>query len=382
MINRVCLIVNYNLYESKRVFSQGLASALQRLGVEVLIIDVKQEGLNAARIEELKAFDPDLMASFNSFAPDKSGKYIWDYLQIPTLSMLVDPALYAAGISPDPYSLISCVDLDDVESLRQNGYEKVFFLPHATSLDSSPPVDKCYDVVMTGSCYDYESLRSYWQDNLSPEIQRVLEEAIELVLSPGAISLMKALATSWGKSGLNPEGVDFHQLFFFLDNYTRGYDRVELIRSLPDTEVHVFGKLGHYHQTARRGWEYYLRGMPKVTIHPPLLFQDALLMQKQAKICLNSMPFFKNGSHERILTSLAAGAVPITSESLWTKSEFEDGKDLLIYVPGHYEGLEQSIQNLLTHEEQRKVIVERGSQKVAKRHTWDTRAEELVQFIQ
>ncbi len=378
MIDRICLIVNYNLYESKRVFAADFAAALQRHGVEVLIVDVMNKGFGADEAHQIIDFGPELLASFNSFVPDASGRYLWDYLRIPTLSILVDPAIYATGMPPSPDLLVSCVDRTDKEWLQEQGYEPVFFLPHGVAIDDLPPQKKIYDVVLTGTCYDYESLQKHWEANLPTHFHRILEQAAEQVLAPGCISLLEALTQALKLDGIETTENEFYTLFTYLDYYTRGIDRVQLVRSLPNTSIHIFGELGTDHPSAKKGWDYYLKGMPHVTIHPSLNFEEALLIQKKSKICLNSMPFFKDGSHERILTALAADAVPLTSETKWVREEFIDNEELLIYCPGNYQNLEKRIQDLLAHEDKRSKIAQKGKDKVALRHTWDSRAKELI----
>lgn len=378
-IKKICLLTNYNLYESKRRFTAGFKEALDRKGIETAVFDWQKKDPGENFLESIRSFQPDLILSFNSFAPASSGKQIWELLDIPTLFCIVDPCLYYANLQPHPNLLLSSVDRYDTEILKQNGYSKVFFMPHAVDAVKGEARDeKVIDILLTGSCYDYESLKEDWEAKLPAAVHRVLENASERVLGPGCVPLLQALVDAWNDSGLDGAAIDFYGLFYYLDYYTRGLDRINLIKSFKNVPVHVFGDLAKDHPSARKGWGYYLQDMPNVTIYSPLRYEAALKMQNKAKFCLNSMPFFKNGSHERILTSLSAGAVPITSESLWTKEEFDDGEDLLIYQPGSYEGLEEKVLRLLADENRRKEIAFIGRNKVQSLHTWDNRAELLL----
>lgn len=376
MTDRILLITHYNQYETKRLFTAYLAEALNQCGAKALVLDW---GKNRADFKRLiKEFEPDLMLSFNSAERTASGEYLWDILKIPLLFVVVDPVIYYANVSPSPYSILACVDRNDVQTLAENGYSRMFFLPHATAAYPVTDKERPYDVVLTGSCYDYESLKEDWTAHFPTQIHPVIEASVELVLGPGCISIAQAISETWHLAHLPPEGVDFRQLYYYIDYYSRGLDRVNLVKAMRNVNVHVFGEFGQGHPSAKKGWDYYLKDLPNVTLHGPLNFNEALSVQQQAKICLNSMPFFKNGSHERILTSLAAGAVPLTSDSIWTHEEFVDNQDLLIYTPGSYADLGERVNALLENEPLRAEIAQRGREKVMSRHTWLNRAQEIL----
>lgn len=101
---------------------------------------------------------------------------------------------------------------------------------------------------------------------------------------------------------------------------------------------------------------------------------------KKAKICLNSMPFFRNGTHERIFTGLASGALPITSESEYLRESFIDGESLVYYRSPNWSAVAPVIQDLLKNEDKRRQMVEKGRKLVAAEHTWDAKVDRLEQI--
>lgn len=380
MINKICLITNYNLYESKRCFTEGLSAALNRLNVETKIIDVRENALGAAEISSIVRFGPQITCSFNSLLAMSDNRFVWDFLEIPHLSILVDPALYSINLTNSPYSILSSVDRFDCENLRSNGFQNVFFWPHAVesnvALDEKE--DRPIDVVFLGSCYDYETLRATWKETLSKEQCLVLEDAVDIVLSEVGTSLAAALVKAWNASKLVPQGVDFMTLFYFLDYYTRGKDRVDLINSIRDAHVHVFGELARDIAGSLMGWPQYLSGHPHATIHPPVNFSGIFDILKKSKICLNSMPFFKNGSHERVFTSLMCGALPLTTDNLYFQEIFGPQKDVLFYRSNHLDQVNEMVNACLRDEKKRRQTAHRGREIVMKEHTWDRRAEQLL----
>ena len=382
-MQKICFIVNYNLYESKRHFTVKLAEAFERKGVKTKIIDVDENSLSAELIQDLKAFEPDLTASFNTLLPVSEGRFLCDFLQIPHWSILVDPLFYSLQYTRSPYSWISCVDRSDVAYLQGMGFERGFFFPHGVERDLEPGDEKrIYEVVFFGTCYDYESLRASWQQRQPQEISKVLDEAIELFSSDIRLSLADALAKAWSNSKLDPVKADFPALFYYLDNYTRGKDRVELIRAIKDVPVHVYGDLSRDNVAAILGWRQYLKNQKNVTIHPSVPYGDALQILKQSKFCLNSMPFFKNGSHERVLIGLAAGAVPITTENLYFQEEFTPGKEVIFYPMNQYASVNEPLHRLLADETARQAAAAAGGKKVLANDTWDKRTEIISDLFQ
>ena len=379
MLKKVCLLVNYNLYQSKRYFSKKLAEAMSRAGIEVKFIDVREQKIDEEISAEIQLFNPDITCSFHNFIQDKKQKFLWDYLKIPHVSFLVDPAPYSLHLTKSPYSILSCVDRFECASLKDIPFDKVFFWPHAVEEDlETGKGDRPYDVVFFGSCYDYESLYQYWHEELPISLCEILDHAIEIILSDKFISLFAALASAWENSHLPYQGIDFHKLFYYLDQYTRGKDRVELLSSIDnDTTVHVFGELMVDNSIVKHGWGHYLEDKPNIVIHPSVPFEQSLDILKQSKICLNSMPFFKNGSHERVFTGLACGCLPLTTDSLFWQECFSH-QELLTYRPSQWSEVNEIIKTTLQNENKRKEMAQLGRQNVMKNHTWDKRVEQLT----
>lgn len=382
-LHKICLITKFNGYESKRYFTQKLAEAMQRHGINTKIIDAQQETIGPETIQSIKKFAPDFTCSFNSFEPMDDKHYLWDFLKIPHISFLVDPSFYSTKLINSPYSIISCVDRSDCEIIASNEFERVFFWPHAVEreLAAEKNEKRIYDVVLLGSCYDYESLRMAWRQRNPVALNKVLDDAIDLVFSNEQISLGYALAHAWQASQLDPQGVDFATLYYYFDNYTRGKDRVELIRSIKNANVHIFGELAIDNAVGVLGWDNYLASCPNVTIHPSTLFGEGLEVIKRSKIILNSMPFFRDGTHERIFTGLACGCLPITSESKYLREQFIEGENLLFYHANKRDDVNGMIDDLLSNEEKRHEMAAKGREVVMQRHTWDQRVEELMTKI-
>jgi spore maturation protein CgeB len=376
---RICLVAFFNQYESKRYFCDRLAEALKKEGVETLLVD-PPVGLISGEIQtQINSFRPDFLISFNSTHVDERGKYYWDYLEVPYLNALVDPAFYAVDMARSPLTFFTTVDREDCAWMRKNGVKNTFFWPHA--VEANPPlqrgVEKLFDVVFLGTCTDFLGLQMEWQSQLTEGEIAVLKTAIDRMLSPPLSSLSQALAGSFAEQHQDPAQFNFKKVFHYLDNYVRGKDRYELIRSLKGVQVHLFGEPSWNNPQTSGAWKHYIKDLDHVTLHPPVGYKESFKIAQQAKICLSSSPFFKHGSHERILNAFISGAVPLTTHNGFVEEFFSPGEDLLTYLPGKWEGVNDQVKSLLANEKKRAEMAELGKSKVLAHHTWDNRAKEL-----
>ena len=86
MLERICFLVNYNLYGSKRHFTAELAEALKRCGLEVKMIDTDGREVGPELLEEIRTFSPQLTASFNTILPNDQGYYLFGLFKNPPSS--------------------------------------------------------------------------------------------------------------------------------------------------------------------------------------------------------------------------------------------------------------------------------------------------------
>lgn len=380
MIQKICLIVFHNQYDSKLHFAEKLSESLHRLRVKTLLIFPEQGILGVAHYKAIRQFDPDFTLSFNTIMPTE-GHYLWDLMGIPHLAALVDPAFGAIDMTHSPQIFFSTVDRSDCAWLMKNGVDQVFFWPHGVEKEvAEVPWSEIrpFDVAFLGTFTDFEGLKMEWQKELSPGEIAIVQHSIELVLNSPPFSLVEALAESVKKSTSDPRTLNYKRIFYFLDNYTRGKDRFELVRSITGRTIHIFGEPSWNNPLQNVSWPSYFSQQDNIVFHPAVSYADSFAIMRQSKICLNSNPFFKHGSHERILNALSCGAVPLTTHNGFVEEYFTVGEDLLTYKLGHWDKVNEAVENLLGNEKERVGMVIKGKEKVLKEHTWDVRAKQLL----
>lgn len=385
MLKKVCILVDWNMYEVVRHFTKKLAEAMERKGIRTEIIDANEDDVDPSKFQSFMTNPPDITCSFNRIDKLKSGKYLWDFLKIPHVAFLVDPPLYYLDLTDSPYIILTSVDRSDTKAVRST-FPRVFFWPHAVEreLGSGMEVKRDIDAVFFGSCFDFIGLRKEWKRKLSPQLCWVIDFAIDIALINSAITLPDALSTSWEAAGLNKKTgqENFLLLYHYFEKFMIGKDRFELLSAIRDAEVHVYGEPFPLSKDKNLPkWSDYFPEKRNIVFHPPISYTQTFEILKRSKICLNSVPSFRDGTHERVFTGLASGSLVVTTESRYLSETFEHGKDILFYKANHWYEVNDWINEYLKDENKRAAAAESGRQKVMQFHTWDTRVEQLLKEL-
>lgn len=368
-------------YDVLHHFRTGLTNALERQGVSTSLIDLE----NMDRSSFFKAIyssPPDYTLAFNGLQALSDGRFLCDELEIPNISWLVDSAHYALDFARSPFNILITPDKTSTDIFKSAGAKQTHFLPHAfeASLATSPDSERSIPLVFCGSLMDPIEKESLWKQHLPQNIAKGLIQAAEKTLSDpkqtyqGAFEELMKLNSDFF-SNLPQENIT--QLVMSLDGYIRAKDRINLLIALEGLPVQIYGNcLSH------RKWGDFLDlENGDYRISPAVNFGSAIMIMKNAQIVLNSSPMFKTGAHERIFYGLGLGAAVLTNETPWNQEHFSKD-ELLTYPSGNPKLMYDKIAYLLNHPEQLKEMAFKGQHKVMERHTWDVRAEQLLNLIE
>jgi spore maturation protein CgeB len=345
-MKKIDLLVGDNDYGTTLHFSKGLADALNKMGIQTRLFWVG-EGHFFHAFYTICQDPPDLTCSFSDISLNRTP--LGDLWHIPHLSLLVDPPIYSLHHCTGKYGWVSCVDEDDCVFLRAAGFPQVFFLPHAADCkwQTSVKKERPFEAVFFGTCLDYEEIALKWPK----KEKELLLAASEKVLTPNGPSIVQALAE------LGVKEYDLPRLHNEVDAYTRGKERIQLIRSLHSQKVHIWGN---------GVWKKYF---PELEVHPPATFEDVLLLMQQSKLVLNSSPRFKAGAHERIFYALMCGASVYTAENRYLKVQLPE---IFTCRLGEWEA--PSFKEWDGR-------AEIGQTTILRAHTWEIRAHTLVNSL-
>jgi glycosyltransferase involved in cell wall biosynthesis len=97
----------------------------------------------------------------------------------------------------------------------------------------------------------------------------------------------------------------------------------------------------------------------------------------QSKIVLNTLTWFKDGSHDRIFNGMLAGAVVVSDSSRYLKEQFENHRELELFELEEIETLPDIVEGLLSDLPRAQQMADRGRAAAQARHTWAHRAIEI-----
>lgn len=370
-------------------FTEKLSEALERQNqiCRLLTLDSnnKEEFLNA-----LIQTPPDCTLSFNALEPDSSGTFLCDMLKIPHVCCLVDSANTYFSLAKESidtlnkthYSILTSVDRDSCNILREIGVKNVFFLPHAVDKELSGDVEaeRPYDVVSFASPIDYVKERNSWEMHFPGSVVKALAQAAELALSNPNISYIRAFSKLFKLTHtdgtITPEIVKHATALNTLERYIRGIDRINVIKSVKSAKVDVFGTSQH-----GTSWGQFLNGLSNVQIHDSVPFDKTLHTMKNSKIILNSCSWIRDGGHERIFSAMACGALVITTRTPFLEESFFEGEEILFYDLNEWHRINELVEYYMSHHDERKNIALQGQKKVLQHHTWDNRAKVLIERL-
>lgn len=353
MVKRIDIFVPYrSLYGVLNKFTSDFAMALVRQGVSCRILEADRQDPQKF-LDQLFADPPDCTLSFNGLLPDDEGRFFCDLIQIPHVACLVDAPTHFMPLANSPLTIITSVDRNACAFFQDIDDHQAYFMPHGVDKDfKATQGSRNYDVVMLSSCIDYEAIKENWTKKFSPSIIQALNEAAEISLNQPKISYMHAFVQALDKQAklgksIDPQ-VNLVELLDMLEQYIRGRDRVELVRSIKNAQVDVFGA-----PDGAKSWSDFFKDMPNIRCHSQLPYDDALKVMQQAKIVLNSCAWIKDGLHERILAGTQAGALVVCQGNPYLKENFTDDKSLLYYNYGDWKSINEKIHYFLEHEQER-----------------------------
>lgn len=385
MIKRIDLFVpTRSRYEALNYFTNCLYQSFLRNGIQARLLDVQNRDPKPF-IDQILENPPDFTFSFNGVLPDEHGNFLCDVLKIPHVCFLVDSPHYYLLLIRSERNIITSVDRFGADFFKRLNFQNCFFIPHGVDINlfdrsPSPSSKRPYDVTMLSSFTDFEEIEAIWREKYDKPFVEALEDAVGIALKNPEIPYAQALSQAFDtyskkQGGIDPKKFDFITLLTEIENYIRGKDRFELIRSIKDAKVHLFGE-------GSQKWKALLKNPSNVIAYDSIPYMESIAVMQQSKIVLNSSPFFKYGSHERVFTGIAAGAFVLTNYNLYFNECFKDGESIGFYYPTQWHNVNAVINDYLSDSKKRVSIVEKGQEIVKNHHTWDNRARTLIKDIE
>lgn len=406
-LNRTMRIVLYeNVLPIMDYTADQFHKAFELLGHEVFVFHHNDFAGSSAALLEFAKDGIDFAIVFNntgSLMTDSEGRNFWELMDIPCINYLFDhPFYYEQVMEKMPTTaVVTCVDRNHVNYIRRfyPNVKHTFFFPLGSELiPQKLPLawkERPIDVLYVGNL-------KIMPDAPSSVISRVVERYLtghpSLTTETAFEHCLNALIRAHTRNDINVSNIEAFQdiellpedfeapselsvddsllkqvihKYRYTDMNVNSHFRKAMIVSLVNAgiDVHVYGN----------GWE-----LPELTSNPHFHFcgfvsqTECIEKMQQSKIVLNSMPWFKDGAHDRIFNAMLCHSVCVTDGSKYLMEQFTDQKEIVFYSLEEMEQLPVIVKSILYDPPGAELIAENGYQKAILSHNWETRALELL----
>lgn len=398
------LIFFVGVYDTLDLFTEELNAAFSKKGYETIILDVRNMQESLAKLAEFVKQPVMAAITFNNLAFNmelKQGENIWEQLDIPCINILMDhPCFYHEALVHAPCnSVVLCTDINHMKYV-QRFYPNILvsgFLPHAGCIHTEryKKLEKReIDVLYAGglSAYVNDAIRPDWSKYEKFDAGKLAEHVMEKLIETPTLTTEETVESVLLSQGIHLSNEELRLLITdmrYVEGMAVSYYRERAVKVLVEAgiRVTVYGV----------GWnKCSWASNPNLTYGGKISAREVLAKMKDSKIVLNTMTWFKDGTHDRVFNGMLAGAVAVTDTSGYMlenlKSLVELPKDagggyyteeaqLMFFELSQIEKLPEKIRYLLGHIEQAQKIAEQGYQIAKKHHTWDTRADEIEEAL-
>lgn len=370
--------------DTLNLFSDQLKQGFLELDYEIFDFDLRQSARSLGLLHEYMQSGPiTAMIAFNSLffgMTIPSGENMWEVLGIPCVNILVDhPYWYHNILMRMPVTgIVLCIDrnhMDYVNRFYSNIPFNGFIAHGGTALYSEhkPIFERKTDVLYAGSLYaDYIQ-----QPDLSGwdfPANRICERSIEYLLAhpENTIEAVVEQQLQLADVVLSDEELRrFISSCVHIERVVSSHYREQIVGSVARAGISL-----ELYGDGWSGCDWV--SLPNVHYGGRVAPEEILGMMENSKIVLNTLPWFKDGSHERVFNAMLCGAVAVSETSRYLKEVLPAGTWVPFDLsPESLLELPQRISDLLADESKLQKIASAGYELAVSAHTWKARAQEL-----
>ncbi|MCD7835131.1 MAG: DUF4422 domain-containing protein [Lachnospiraceae bacterium] len=267
---------------------------------------------------------------------------------------------------PEDYYIL-CQDKNYAELIRE--------YYHTENAIQFPPGGIERELICGERPYDIVFIGSFFEDN-GRELRGEAEEFYNYMLGHPDITFEQGIKQLFYKGGAADEA-SFLEMAALLKPACRmiiGHFRNAVITTILKAgfTLHVYGE-------SWRG--YKCSDGYNLVIHPQVTVEESLTELSKAKIGLNVMSWHKAGMTERVANIMLSGAVCLSEETTYLHENMTAGEDIVCFKLTELERLPEIIAALLESSEVRERIASNAYRTAMARHTWRSRAEDLIELV-
>ena len=393
--------------ETLTYFSQELAEYYMKKGHDIFWYDLEQSLHSAKKVKKFIKYQETIVLTFNFLGLsgekgcyDETAGYVWEQYDIPCYNIVVDHPLYYTEryeqLPPRYYQI--CIDRKHLQYMKDY-YDDItadLFLPLAGNQTASEHLsfegrfgdrqewEKRRPVaIMFAGNYrtpeEYEKYITRINDEYTAFYRGIISELLHHPQRSLEEVAKRHCVREMGQLTKQEWQICFQHMNF-IDLYLRFKVRKQAIEALLKAgfTVDVYGH--GYEEFEYDGFDENAR--KRLRMHGPLDTMGCLKAMEQAKISLNVMPWFKDGAHDRIFSSMLQGSVCVTDDSIYLREQLTDGENIVFYDLNQLEKMTKQVENLLNNPDAMYDLVRTAYRYAINGHTWKDRAAVLEAYIE
>lgn len=382
--------------ETLSYFSRQIAASPAFADSDTFFFDMKKKASERKRVERLFGGGDGTLLTFNFIGMDDEPELqtecgsLWEQYDMQILCILVDHPLYYHRnlMRPRKHFHLFCVDRDHVDYVRRfYPWIEVDFLPLAGNLlpEKAFPFGNfeawCHsrdeEISFIANYVPLQRLEAHI-GRMNSEYAAFYRNAIDALCSHPRQSLFGVLSECLKREIpelSETELAEGMSAMVLADLYVRSVYREKTVCILADAgiPVRLYGKDWELSRVRDNKYAKKSDGMCSSEACAQAL--------RKSRLALNTMPWFKDGAHDRIFTAMLQGAVSLTDDSCYLREILQDESDVLFYDLEKLEELPEIVLKAEKNQERLYEIAKSGYALACKNHTWANRAQILRMYI-
>lgn len=365
-----------------------LEAACARLGYATSFVQLPSQEIGSQEFVEsilaaILSFRPDFVLTINHLGVDKEGVLtaLLARMELPLASWFVDNPhliLYVYENLASDWVTLFTWDVDNIESLKAQGFSRVHYLPLATDPHRfvfAPDTKPARDVAFVGNSMVHKVRAKLRHYDFPSALVSSLEELGLAFMASGALSVGKFLDEEHPRHAelfrALPD-VDTRLAFEALITWkaTLLYRLQRVERLLPFHPLLV-GDPGWHELLPQGGWSY----------HRELnYYADLPLFYPATRINFNcTSQQMKGAVNQRVFDVPVCGGFLLTDHRRQMEELFEPGREIISYQdPGE---IPELVRHYLPREAERRRVTEAARARILAEHTYDLRLASLVRTM-
>lgn len=392
---KIAFLKGGSQYGVLRTFIDDLAKAFAARGYDTCVFDLLALKQPTDIYELLRQAGPlELVFSFSIGAEfrDEAGRTMMEAVGAPHVVQYVDHPLHHLDrlLATPRSTALLVVDESHVRAVHSllgpTNFAYVGFGPHGASGQPSEMAADAESFIASRPIPIFFAA-SFGERTAPPwtaypsQVQALLAEAAELALSQEWVPSLEALERVLAMHGMDPYdpglpnalAADLFRirlLAIMVDDWTRFTRRAKLVQAA--------GEAGLPLTIVGSGCEHYAGRYKQFDCRGAVDFAETLALMRQSRIVLSSNANFGEGSHERPLIAMLAGAAAATDTSTFYTANFADGRDIALYRWMHLDDDLARVGTLLQSPEALFDMARAGHANASAHHRWDNRIDTII----